>query len=48
MNIFEPKVLLLMTDMHMARGEFEKLNACAIIYQYDLRSVFTNIGQHPP
>ncbi|HLA52246.1 MAG TPA: glycosyltransferase family 2 protein, partial [Flavitalea sp.] len=50
MNIFEPKVLLLMTDMHMARGEFEKLNVCVIIPTYNnagtLRQVLTDVSEY--
>ena len=50
MNIFEPKVLLLMTDMHMARGEFEKLNVCVIIPTYNnagtLRRVLTDVSEY--
>ncbi len=50
MNIFESKVLLLMTDMHMARGEFEKLNVCVIIPTYNnagtLRRVLTDVSEY--
>ena len=50
MNIFEPKVLLLMTDMHMVRGEFEKLNVCVIIPTYNnagtLRQVLSDVSEY--
>ena len=50
MNIFEPKVLLLMTDLHMVRGEFEKLNVCVIIPTYNnagtLRQVLTDVNEY--